>query len=393
MRSGRVLFALIVCLLPLHVQAQQVTIKANHNPGDSYTFDQAMTMQLNMTISMNGQQNPVQQNMGQNRAGKVQVLEAQGGQATKATVVFSPNCTGYMETVGQGKQDQPFALNGQTVTAVRQQDGSYTLEGNPGADASEVDDYVKIEEGMFPKRPVSPGDSWDVAPEEFAKAMQMDPSAKGSAKAKLVSVDSVGGRQVASIDINLSLEGDQPGAGHMTMQLTGTVKIDVATGRTVGGNLAGPLTMAGQPQPGMDLKGNGRLNLTFNGSVSGGGAVVNPNPFPNPNPVPAPNPNPNPNPFDPGAGAANFVGDFKNDKLEMHVTKGAFENYEGLITMKGNMYKFTATAQGSTLTGKFQVEANSFDFTATLNGNQMTFKTGSSTYDLKRETGAKNPLE
>lgn len=168
-----------------------------------------MTMQLNMTISMNGQQNPVQQNMGQNRAGKVQVLEAQGAdRQPRQLLSCSPNCTGYMETVGQGKQDQPFALTGQTVTAVRQPDGSYTLEGNPCADASEVDDYVKIEEGMFPKR-ASPGDSWDVAPEEFAKAMQMDPLAK-ERQAKLVSVDAVGGRQVASIDINLSLEGDQP---------------------------------------------------------------------------------------------------------------------------------------------------------------------------------------
>lgn len=86
--------------------------------------------------------------------------------------------------------------------------------------------------------------------------------------------------------------------------------------------------------------------------------------------------------------AANFVGDFNNEKLQMHIIKGAFdEDYNGLITMKGNMYKFTAKAQGSTLTGKFQVEANSFDFTATLNGNQMTFKTGSSTYH-ERKTGA-----
>ena len=372
---------IFLCLLAFGAVAQPITIKPNQRAGDEYRFDQNMVMQLNLSVTANGQQQQVVQNIGQNRAGTVKVISSQDGEPIKATITFEPNSGGFME-MGQGKQDQPFALAGKTVTVTRQADGSYTPEGNlPPEAVAEIANYVKIDAGMFPKHPVSPGDSWDVAPEEFAQAMQMGPSAKGAAKGKLVSVENIGGRQVANIDLTLNISGEQQGAGQMTIQLTGTVKMDVASGRTVGGTLAGPMTIAGQPQPGMDLKGDGKLNFVFKGSVTSTGAAEDISNVPTPLPAPVDKPTP-----------ASFAGEFTGEKLSMNIqSNGA--GYEGTILMKGKTYPFTAQATGTNLVGKFTVDASAFDFTAAMNADQMTFKTGSSTYDLKRKSVAKNPLE
>jgi hypothetical protein len=89
--------------------------------------------------------------------------------------------------------------------------------------------------------------------------------------------------------------------------------------------------------------------------------------------------------------AAPYAGTFTTDrfKLELKTTDG--RNYIGTITMGDNKLPLTGRAQRDSLTGSFESQGARFDFTARQTGEGLTFKTGSSDYNLKRQTT--NPLD
>lgn len=122
------------------------------------------------------------------------------------------------------------------------------------------------------------------------------------------------------------------------------------------------------------------MSFNITGSVTGVNAVA-----PNPNPAPVPNP------VDP-AMAADFKGIFNNDKLTLTLDSTG-TSASGKIVMGTKEFDCTGSIRGNLLSGNFKSGASEFPFTATLNGDAMSFKTGSSTYELKRKSTVKNPLE
>jgi hypothetical protein len=83
-----------------------------------------------------------------------------------------------------------------------------------------------------------------------------------------------------------------------------------------------------------------------------------------------------------------FAGTFSNDKLTV-VLSASGHDYVGTISLGGNSFPATATANDQGLTGVFTASGKQFSFTATLANDQLTLISGGQTHTLAR--GAANP--
>jgi hypothetical protein len=186
--------------------AEQVEFGHRLAAGDKFTFSQTMVSDNAISVSSNGQViQQVQQKMTQNRLGttSIEAVDA-NGKPTKTTFVFDKTTGGEMSMNGQPGPAQPSSLAGKTITVTRtgEKELNYSAEVDEAA-AAELKEMFTQEHTLLPTKPVSVGDSWDIDPSELKSMMppggQMDAKAKG----KLLSVESTGGRQVATVEFTI----------------------------------------------------------------------------------------------------------------------------------------------------------------------------------------------
>ncbi len=367
--------------------AEQVTFGRKMAAGDKLTFNQVIVSDNAISISSNGQVvQQMQQKMTQNRAGTTSIEAVdESGKPTKTTFVFDKSTGGEMAMNGQPGQAVPSGLAGKTVTVTRtgEKELNYSTELDEAA-AAEVKEMFTQEHTLLPTKPVTVGDSWDIDPSELKSMMppgaQMDAKAKG----KLISVETTGGRQVATVEFTISMNGAMQGMT-MNSDLQGKGTMDVASGQPVDMEISGPLKASGRqqtPNGAVDIAMNGKMTMNIKSKREGGGGeVVKPV-------VPVVPVVGGGNPL---AGAPDFAGTYSNEDMTVKLVSG-IAGWTGTIKRGDKEFPISkATTSGSKITGKFTVGADAFDFDATLDGKTLTLSTGGANYTLTRAAGA-NPL-
>jgi hypothetical protein len=368
--------------------AEQVQFGRKLAAGEKYNFTQTMVMDNAITVSANGQvvQN-VQQKMTQNRVGTTTIDTVDDkGRPTKATYTFDKSSGGEMTMAGQPAQPIPSSLAGKTVTVVRT--GEKDLSFNPDVDQAgqaELTEMFLQEHTLLPSKPVTVGDSWDIDPSELKSMMPPGGQMEAKAKGKLLSVENTGGRQVATVEFTISMDGGVQG---MTMKsdLTGKGTVDVVSGQPIDIEITGPIKGSGRqqtPNGAVDIAMEGKMtmNLKAKREGGGGGAGAGGNPGIS---IPAVAGNPL-------AGAPDFAGTYSNADTTVKLVSGV-AGWTGTIKKGDKEFPISkATTNGSRITGKFTAGGDSFDFDATLDGKTLTLSTGGATYTLTRAASA-NPL-
>lgn len=359
--------------------AEQVTFGRKMAAGDKLTFSQVVVSDNTISVSANGQVvQQVQQKMTQNRAGTTSIEAVdESGKPTKTTFVFDKTTGSETAMNGQPAQAMPSSLSGKTVTVTRtgEKELNYSTELDEAA-AAEVKEMFTQEHTLLPSKPVTVGDSWDIDPAEL-KSM-MPPGGEAKAKGKLLSVETAGGRQIATVEFTIAMNGAMQGMA-MNFDLSGKGTVDVASGQPVDVEISGPLKASGRqqtPNGAVDVAMTGKMtmNMKSKREGAGGGPVV---------PV-----NPGGNPL---AAAPDFAGTYSNESMTVKLVSG-IAGWTGTIKKGDNEFIISkATTSGSKITGKFTVGADAFDFDATLDGKTLTLSTGGATYTLTRAASA-NPL-
>jgi hypothetical protein len=242
---------------------------------------------------------------------------------------------------------------------------------------------------------VAVGEEWQPDLAAMGKEFQLGPNDRADVKCKLLKIGQVGNRRTADINIVGQISKDADGV-IIKITLNGVGKLDLQTGSALQADIVGKMAISGtqtqndpQGRPAtITVTGDGNLEThethTLTDMAGGGGADYAPAPAPGPGPVV--------NPLDPtgGGGASPFVGQFKNDRLTV-VMRPSGNQLAGSIAMGSNSFPAVAVEKGDTLVGSFTSGTDKFEFTATVSGNTMTFKTGSTTYALTRQSV--NPLD
>jgi hypothetical protein len=385
MKTRFALVALAVALFTsAGARAQQVTFGKRSEVGQKATFKTDVGTQ--MKINAAGQN--IDQTMKVVRSATVTIEAVDGnGRPTKATYVFDNNNTGEMVMAGQ-RQEMASGLAGKTVTVTRNGENlEYSVQLDDQS-KNELKEMFTPESGMLPSKPIGVGETWEVAGEDLKKLMPQGQAgnidAKGSGK--LLGVDTVNGRQVAKVEFTVAMRGKE-GEMNVSMSLSGSGLVDVATSQPVDLTLAGPMKMNGNTPQGA-IAVDGTMSFTAKNAITGGGGGgVPPIDIGKPKPI-----DPFNLPVNPPA-AASFAGTFSDEKMTLTLGPSKL-GLTGTIKRGANEFPVTASEQGNKLTGSFKAGDSNFDFTATLQGDTMTFQTGNSTYSLKRHAAKPvNPLE
>ena len=380
----------IACAATAHA-AEQVQFGKKLAAGDKFTFSQSMVMDNALTVSSNGQVvQQVQQKVTQNRAGtsSIEAVDA-AGKPTKTTFVFDKSSGGEMSVTGQPAQPVPTGLAGKTITVTRtgEKELNYSAEVD-AAGAAEVKEMFAQDHTLLPAKPVAVGDSWDIDPSELKSMMPPGGDLDAKAKGKLLGVETVGGRQVASVEFTIAMSGGMQG---MTLksELQGKGTVDVVSGQPIDLEIAGPLKASGRqqsPNGAIDIAMEGKMSMSIkskrDASGNPGAAVVAPLPAIGVAPV---------IPGNPLGQGPDFAGTFSNEKLTIKLVSG-IAGWSGTIKTGDKEYPIsTATITGAKISGKFTVGADAFDFDGTLDGKTLTLSTGGASYTLTRAASG-NPL-
>ena len=389
-------------LAPAAALAQPRALQVNLPQGSELRFDERVSMQMDMQMSMAGNDINMNGNVIDTVGGTVSVLESSGGRPTRVQVAFDPGLTTQMDMGGMN-QSTPFALAGQTVTVTLGPGGAVqTVEPMITDDAAgeRLEGVLKFGRGLLPAQPVSVGDTWQPTDASlFGDEMQMG----GGSQIELVGFGQADGREVAELRVTGDLTGLTQGM-QTTGQVGGTVQVDTATGTVVSGNINGDLKMAGEQVGGQDASVNGTMQVTatLSGAVSAGGNGGNAG-----GAAPAASGSfgfgsggggtaapAQPAPPAGGEGDAGaFAGTWTDGELTLNVGAGgpdAVQIVRGGNTFNGQIQSATATG----FSGTFTAGGNSFPFSGQQTPAGIDFTSGQKTYRLTREGGGEaNPLD
>lgn len=420
-------FLEILCLsivgLLVHVRAahaqQKITLRGNLSPGMSWTFSEAEQMNMNTTVKVAGQEQKLQQRGQRKLSGKVEVLEAANGRATAMRVTFDRDCGGMMDN-GMGQQmPMPFPLAGQTVnlkldptTGLVTNDARAQLDHD---DQVHLNGFIEGDDAYLPTQPVGVGESWSPDTAVVAKKWGLDPMKnKIGLGLTLKDVRDVGGRQVALVDVAGEMMGEIGGMNG-SRKLNGTTMIDVQTGRAIGVDVNGTMTLNGirqQPdQAGqimvMEVASEGTTSSKSQAqftSAGGAGAGGMPGGFGGGGGQPPAGGGGFGGGFgggQPPAGGGGFGGGggggapagappegsftFRDDKITFtFVSDPRQPQATGSITMGDQKFPVRVTAwNGRDIAGTFQASGADFNFTGKVDGDTLLFTTDGTNYTLK----------
>ena len=389
---------------PLVCAEEKVAIRLNVMAGDSWSFDRTSDMQMSNKMTSNDQTQTMNSKMRQRRIGKYEVLVVQNGRPTSVRVTFDKNCENSMEMTGQPSQKMPYPFAGQSITVTRGPDGNVQNDFRGDADPmsmAELSQTLEPDTSLYPDKEVAVGEEWAGNNEALARQYQLaGPNDKAGMTLKLLSLKEVKGRRVAEVKVSTAAFKEMEGfTSKVVMQ--GTTLIDLRTGQTMKADLKGTLSQEGSrsgPGPNgqpMTMKSQGEgttvISMVSEQLTAGKSAVAVPlnaggNP-PGGNPLGKNSPGENPLARPAPSG---FAGKFSDGKLAVNLQESAGK-CSGTLTLNDQNYNASGTVKNEVLEGSFDAGGQAFPFTATVNGDTVTFKTGGTTYTLKRQ--AVNPLD
>ena len=371
---------------------EKVSIRLNVQAGDAWSFDRTSDMQMSSKMTSNDQTQNADSKMRQRRSGKYEVLSVQNGRPTSVRLTFGKDCENSMEMTGQPSQKVPYPFSGQTITITRGPDGRVQNDFRGDADQmsmSELSQALEPDTSIYPDKEVAVGEEWAGNNEALAKQFQLTgPNDKAGMTLKLLALKELNGRRVAEVKVSTAAFKEMEGFTSKSI-MQGTTLIDLRSGQTLKADLKGTLSQEGSrsgPGPNghvmtMKSKGEGTTTISMvsepltagkpaddhslGGNPLGGNPLVRPT-------------------------ASGFSGKFSDGKLSVNLQESTGK-YNGTLTLNDQNYKASGTVKNDVLEGSFEAAGQAFPFTATVNGDTVTFKTGGTTYSLKRQ--AVNPLD
>ncbi|MCU1272950.1 MAG: hypothetical protein JWO48_381, partial [Bryobacterales bacterium] len=204
--------------------------------------------------------------------GKITILETENGVPTSERIAFDKS-SGVVVKANRKEPDMQRAqVAGRTVTVHRDKDGTPRCDFEEGVRDKKSEklmrDWIDRDEDFYPSHPVRIGDKWDIAPKLKKRLRSMGEhlgeQEETLANCTLKSVQEIKGHEIAEIEVVLASVNKLPGGIHVDMQATGTVKIDLDTGRVCRADLTGTVHASGYRDVGgttISATGDGTLEM------------------------------------------------------------------------------------------------------------------------------------
>ena len=216
--------------------------------GDVRTIDDRMEMQLELVMTVDGQELPLKFGTRSREAYTEEVLALK-----KDAALYRRSYTAHRqaETTPDGQSKVVVSsLQGKTVT-IRVNGRKVTVTAEKGklaaADVKELQEKFSDDDDteFVPNRDLTPGDEWTLPADALAKAFKgLD---KGEVKGRFERVFEEAGRSLAELQFTLTLEGS-PGGSPLPLHLTGTgtTFYDLKLNRELGSRFGGPISTEGE---------------------------------------------------------------------------------------------------------------------------------------------------
>lgn len=229
-----------------------IKLRYHFEAGDRWTFDEDMTVKLKFDVLVNGNvAEALEQKSHKVRKGDLLVLAATGERLDAVRARFDPECG---ETEQRGSADpvkKPTGLAGQTVTLRRQEAVDAAVECSAALSDDEKKEARELieqqMEGFLPKKPVKIGDRWVATEKAIARAFGLGPDDRGTLRLTFKALRDVAGRRTAEVAVGLVVDQKQD-FSKITLDLEGSILIDVESGLAVGADLRGPVTISGETE-------------------------------------------------------------------------------------------------------------------------------------------------
>lgn len=238
--------------------------------GDAGELRSSMAMTLQLKASSKGQTVgtfPVNKGEEEAYTFKTATVDADG-KPTQQTRSYTVARESELGPDGQAKRSAK-AWQGRTITLKRT--GAATTVTAVGAalpaDARKelTDLFGKNgpEEKFFPRRDVSPGETWSFPSAELARAFGGEGTA--TVEGRFVDVVQFAGHRCARIEVTLTVKATPVGAPiSLAMALKGNVHYALDQNRTISAVVSGPITATGSQKEGdtsIDMEGNGTFSM------------------------------------------------------------------------------------------------------------------------------------
>ena len=231
---------------PAEVPAEGLVLpKTTVEAGDRRPMVEDMTMQLTVEIAP-GKSMPM--DMKKHAEELKEVLAANGGVATKVKVTYTDQET---QTMAGKARNKPSLIDGKTYVVARVGDElEVTLEDGSAPPDEEVEKVARKERDLGKPDPMDQiiasktwklGEKIAFTPDELATINAGSPSADDDERLVKMELTLAGVDDgEARFDMDMALSVETP-KGKMSMALTGTARVDVATGRLLEITGAGPV--------------------------------------------------------------------------------------------------------------------------------------------------------
>jgi hypothetical protein len=208
-------FALVVGLGGIWAADEPILLKVKKaGPGERFQKSNAELMDLITLATVNGQENKQEAQQGAAFQYTEEVMERADltKKATKMKRVYEK-----AEGMERGEATE-FGLAGKTVVIEKGKDGyTFTADGKPlegaaaaklGKEFSKDKPEIETEDVLFPKKPVKPGDTWEIdgnlLGQAFARDMEIDVK-KVKAVGKLVKLYDLDGQKHGVMEFTIEL--------------------------------------------------------------------------------------------------------------------------------------------------------------------------------------------
>jgi hypothetical protein len=257
------LFSLaLAAILALAPGQDKVTLKFNPKKGDKLSKVEKNEMAIHATVTANGQEQKLEFGQRESETSTIEYLEVADGAPTKAIVSYKEAIEEKKGPQGDEWEKTEKPLHGRKIT-VTKAEGKIVTEGADGLDEKTKKklDLSDRTSKLFPKTPVGPGDSWDVAGDEVRSFMEGDETLKDAKiKMKFVEIKDIDGKRCAVLNAVMDLAGKAPGEIDVVVKLEAEVVVWIERGYALKVAGKGKMTMKGANDQ-FQMKGEGPMSL------------------------------------------------------------------------------------------------------------------------------------
>ncbi|HLY11359.1 MAG TPA: hypothetical protein VKW04_18800 [Planctomycetota bacterium] len=257
------LVSLVVAAVLAVAPAQdKITLTFNPKQGDKLSKVEKSEMSMKATVSVGGQDQKIEFGQRESEQSSLEFIQVAGGAVVKAVLTCKEDVEEKKGPQAPDWERTEKPLHGRKIT-MSMTDGKLVTEGADGLDdkTKKKLDLNDRTSRLYPKTPVGPGDSWEVARDDV-RAFLADEETLKDAKIKVtfVEIKDVDGRRCAVLNALMEISGKAPGEIDIAIKMDAqmTVWIDRGYALTVKGK--GTMTMnAANDQ--FKMKGEGPMTM------------------------------------------------------------------------------------------------------------------------------------